>query len=142
MTEERRCSDGSMSAEIDFEYYDEKTDFNSLKLLDLLDELHIPVFDEDGRDRTESDLINDLFRAYGRGDLWLPGSKEARAKIDIVDALNWMATGGNFSAVQKVMLEYINEDVKTETQERNEEESFRMLDEFYDSFAAAGGGAV
>lgn len=131
-----------MSAEIDFEYYDEKTDFNSLKLLDLLDELHIPVFDEDGRDRTESDLINDLFRAYGRGDLWLPGSKEARAKIDIVDALNWMATGGNFSAVQKVMLEYINEDVKTETQERNEEESFRMLDEFYDSFAAAGGGAV
>lgn len=119
-----------------------ETDFNFLKLLDLLDELHIPVFNEDGSDRTESDLINDLFRAYGRGDLWLPGSEEARHKIDIVDALNWMATGGNFSAVQKVMLEYINEDVKTETQKRNEEESFRMLDEFYDSFAAAGGGAV
>ena len=131
-----------MSAETDFEYCDEKIDFNFLKLLDLLDELHIPVFDEDGRDRTESDLINDLCRAYGRGDLWLPESKEARVKIDIVDALNWMATGGNFSAVQKLMLEYINEDVKTETQEMNEEESFRMLDEFYDSFAAAGGGAV
>lgn len=131
-----------MSAEIDFEYYDEKTDFNFRKLLDLLGELHIPVFDENGRDRSESDLINDLFRAYGRGDLWLHGSLEARAKIDIADALNWMATGGNFSAAQKMILEYINEDVKTETQKGNEEESFRMLDEFYDSFAVAGGGAV
>lgn len=142
MTEERRCSDGSMSAETDFEYCDEKIDFNFRKLLDLLDELHIPVFDENGRDRTESDLVTDLFRAYGRGDLWLTGSKEARHKIDIANALNWMATGGNFDMAQKVILEYINEDVKTETQEMNEEESFRMLDEFYDSFADAGGGAV
>lgn len=131
-----------MSAETDFEYCDEKIDFNFRKLLDLLDELHIPVFDENGRDRSESDLINDLFRAYGRGDLWLHGSLETRAKIDIADALNWMATGGNFSAAQKMILEYINEDVKTETQKGNEEESFRMLDEFYDSFAVAGGGAV
>lgn len=119
-----------------------ETDFNFRKFLDLLYELHIPVFDENVRDRSEFDLIDDLFRAYRRGELSLPGSREARAKIDIVDALNWMSTGGNFSAVQKMMLEYINEDVKTETQKWNEEESFRMLDEFYDSFAVAGGGAV
>lgn len=119
-----------------------ETDFNFRKLLDLLYELHIPVFDENGRDRSESDLIDDLFMSYRRGELSLSGSREARAKIDIADALNWMATGGNFNEAQKGALEYINEDVKTETQKRNEEESFRMLDEFYDSFAAAGGGAV
>ena len=131
-----------MSDEIEYNYFTEASDFNFKKLLSLLCELNIPVFDEYGDGRSESELITDLFRAYGHEDLLLPISKNDRRKIDIVDALNWVATGGHFNEAQKIMLEYINEDVKTETQKRNEEESFRMLDEFYDSFAAAGGGAV
>ena len=103
------------------------------KLYWLLMELNIPVLNDDLSARPEEEIINDLFRAWGRA--------EPSNSFKIVGALNYMSTGGNFTDAQKLMLSIVNEETNNEEKRRIEEESDRALEEFLDSFPIIGGDA-
>lgn len=122
MTGERRCSAGFMSEE-----------YNIDKLYRLLMELKIPVLNDDQSARPEEEIINDLFRAWGRA--------EPPNNYKIVGALNYIATGVDFTDAQKLMLSIVNEETNDEEKKRIEEESDRALEEFLDSFPIIGGDA-
>lgn len=122
MTGERRCSAGFMSEECNID-----------KLYWLLVELGIPVLNDDQSARPEEEIINDLFRAWGQA--------EPSDGYKIAGALNYVATGGNFTDVQKLMLSIVNEETNDEEKKRIEEESDRALEEFLDSFPIIGGDA-
>lgn len=122
MTGERRCSAGFMTEE-----------YNIDKLYWLLMELNIPVLNDDQSARPEEEIINDLFRAWGRAE---PPNNDK-----IVGALNYIATGVNFTDAQKLMLSIVNEETNDEEKKRIEEESDRALEEFLDSFPIIGGDA-
>lgn len=110
-------------------------EYNIDKLYRLLMELNIPVLNyDDGRTaRPEEEIINDLFRAWGHA--------KPSNSYKIAEALNYVATGGNFTDVQKLMLSIINEETNDEEKRRIEEESDRALEEFLDSFPIIGGDA-
>lgn len=122
MTGERRCSAGFMIEE-----------YNIDKLCRLLMELKIPVLNDDQSARPEEEIINDLFRAWGQA--------KPSNSYKIAEALNYVATGGNFTDVQKLMLSIVNEETNDEEKRRIEEESDRALEEFLDSFPIIGGDA-
>jgi len=122
LTGERRCSAGFMSEE-----------YNIDKLYRLLMELKIPVLNDDQSARPEEEIINDLFRAWGRA--------EPPNNYKIVGALNYIATGVDFTDAQKLMLSIVNEETNDEEKKRIEEESDRALEEFLDSFPIIGGDA-
>ena len=103
------------------------------KLYWLLMELGIPVLNDDLSARSEEEIINDLFRAWGQA--------EPSDGYKITGALNYVATGGNFTDVQKLMLSIVNEETNDEEKKRIEEESDRALEEFLDSFPIIGGDA-
>ena len=103
------------------------------KLYWLLMELGIPVLNDDLSARPEEEIINDLFRAWGQ--------TEPSDGYKIAGALNYVATGGNFTDVQKLMLSIVNEETNDEEKKRIEEESDRALEEFLDSFPIIGGDA-
>lgn len=122
MTGERRCSAGFMSEECNID-----------KLYWLLMELGIPVLNDDLSARPEEDIVNDLFHAWGQAT--------PSESLKITGALNWVATGGNLTDAQKLMLSIINEETNDEEKRRIEEESDRALEEFLDSFPIIGGDA-
>lgn len=122
MTGERRCSAGFMSEE-----------YNIDKLYWLLVKLGIPVLNDDQSARPEEDIVNDLFHAWGQAT---PSESNK-----ITGALNYVATGGNFTDVQKLMPSIVNEETDDEEKKRIEEESDRALEEFLDSFPIIGGDA-
>ena len=103
------------------------------KLYWLLMELGIPVLNDDLSARPEEEIINDLFRAWGQ-------AKHSDG-YKIAGALNYVATGSNFTDVQKLMLSIVNEETDDEEKKRIEEESDRALEEFLDSFPIIGGDA-
>lgn len=103
------------------------------KLYWLLMELGIPVLNDDQSARPEEDIVNDLFHAWGQAT---PSDG-----YKIAGALNYVATGGNFTDVQKLMLSIVNEETDDEEKKRIEEESDRALEEFLDSFPIIGGDA-
>ena len=108
-------------------------EYNIDKLYWLLVELGIPVLNDDQSARPEEEIINDLFRAWGRA--------EPPNNYKIVGALNYIATGVNFTDAQKLMLSIVNEETNNEEKRRIEEESDRALEEFLDSFPIIGGDA-
>ena len=108
-------------------------EYNIDKLYWLLVELGIPVLNDDQSARPEGEIINDLIRAWGRS--------EPPNNYKIVGALNYIATGVNFTDAQKLMLSIINEETNDEEKRRIEEESDRALEEFLDSFPIIGGDA-
>lgn len=103
------------------------------KLYWLLVELGIPVLNDDLSARPEEEIVNDLFRAWGQAT--------PSESYKIAGALNYVATGGNFTDAQKLMLSIVNEETNDEEKRRIEEESDRALEEFLDSFQIIGGDA-
>lgn len=108
-------------------------EYNINKLYWLLMELNIPVLNDDQSARPEEEIVNDLFRAWGMA--------EPPNDYKIVGALNYIATGVNFTDAQKLMLSIVNEETNNEEKRRIEEESDRALEEFLDSFPIIGGDA-
>ncbi len=119
-------------------------EYNFGKLLELLNELGISVFNSDGSARTETDLIARLFHAYGRV------YKHPDMPQKIVDALLWMQTGGNFTDAQNFALNFIQDNAWHENEKAKKaakeaaamDEANSAIDEFLDSFTIVGGDAV
>lgn len=118
-------------------------EYNFGKLLELLNELGISVFNSDGSARTETDLIARLFHAYGR----VCHNPDMGQKI--VDALEWMQTGGNFTDAQNHAFVFIRDNAWHESKKAEKaakeaaamEEANSAIDEFLDSFPIVGGDA-
>lgn len=119
-------------------------EYNFGKLLELLNELRISVFNSDGSARTEADLIDRLFHAYGK----VYNRPDMAQKI--IDALVWMQTGGNFTDKQNFALSFIQANTWHENKKAEKaaeeaaalEEANSAIDEFLDSFPIVGGDAV
>ena len=104
------------------------SDLSTADLYRLLVSLGIPVLYENGEARPQSDIINDMCRAWNN-------AHDPPVRRQITEMLEWMAVGGGFSPPQLLLLNIIKEETDTE----EEKDCNPALDEFLSGFTVVGG---